>query len=211
MAWALLLSTLLHAWLMQGSQHFLRTPRVVGEGTAPLTAVLQALHRETPPATTVPRREEAPPPVASLPDSAHNSVTTMATMRPDPALPDQARVKTLSTLSTLPHAEPSHAPLPQANDPTYYGALSLDVYPRAVTPLELGERVASAAAGQVRATVWIDESGIVNEVRAIQAVAPEVENAARALLWQTRFTPARKEGRVVKAQLRVSLDYGARP
>ena len=65
-------------------------------------------------------------------------------------------------------------------------------------------------AGQVRATVLIDETGIVNEVRAIEAAASALESAARDLLLHTRFTPARKDGRIVKAQVRVSLDYGPR-
>jgi len=91
-----------------------------------------------------------------------------------------------------------------ASDPTYYPARSLDVYPRALTALDLGGR---EQAGTVRATVLIDEAGTVNEVRAIEASAAELENAARALLLRARFTPAAKDGRPVKAQLLVSLEY----
>jgi protein TonB len=94
-----------------------------------------------------------------------------------------------------------------ASDPTYYTARSLDVYPRALTALHLGLR---AGAGQVRATLLIDESGTVNDVRAIEAGAADIENAARDLLLRTRFTPAGKDGRLVKSQLLVSLDYDAR-
>lgn len=103
--------------------------------------------------------------------------------------------------------------LPQARDPTYYSALSLDVYPKATTDLDLRAHLGLAtgdyAKGQVRATVLIDEAGTVNEVRAIQAPASEIESAARTLLLQTRFTPARKDGRIVKAQVQISLDYNA--
>ena len=104
------------------------------------------------------------------------------------------------------------ATLPQSRDPTYYSALSLDVYPKAATDLDLSAHLAAGSytTGQVRATVLIDEAGMVNEVRAIQAVAPDIESAARALLLHTRFTPARKDGRIVKAQVQVSLDYGTR-
>lgn len=104
------------------------------------------------------------------------------------------------------------APLPQLSDPTYYGSLSLDVYPQALSTLDLAGSIAvsGSAAGQVRATVLIDETGSVNDVRAIETVAPEVATAARALLMQARFTPARKEGRVVKAEVRISLNYSAR-
>jgi hypothetical protein len=108
-------------------------------------------------------------------------------------------------------AADGNASLAQTRDPTYYSALSLDVYPRATTTLDLGALLAERyATGQVRATVLIDESGLVNEVRAIEAIAPDIEQLAREMLLHARFTPARKDGRIVKAQLRVSLDYGAR-
>jgi hypothetical protein len=108
-------------------------------------------------------------------------------------------------------AADGNSPLVQARDPTYYSALNLDVYPRATTTLDLGALLADRyATGQVRATVLIDESGLVNDVRAIEAVAPDIEQRAREMLLHARFTPARKDGRIVKAQLRVSLDYGAR-
>ena len=107
-------------------------------------------------------------------------------------------------------AAQSQAAIPQPSDPTYYGALSLDVYPKAITSLDLGTKLNTAVAGQVRATVLIDEAGVVNEVRAIDAAVPDIANAARELLLQTRFTPARKDERAVKAEVRVSLDYGPR-
>ena len=85
------------------------------------------------------------------------------------------------------------------------------MYPKATATLDLGPLLpaGSNATGQVRATVLIDESGIVNEVRAIEAAASDIEGAARHLLLHARFTSARKDGRVVTAQLQVSLAYGA--
>lgn len=93
----------------------------------------------------------------------------------------------------------------QVNDPTYYSARSLDVYPRALTALRLDLLPMSNAAGKVRATVLIDETGVVNEVRGIEAAA-DIEHAARELLLRTRFTPAAKDGRIVKAQVLVNLE-----
>ena len=84
------------------------------------------------------------------------------------------------------------------------------MYPRAITPLDLGAhlaRAASGAVGEIRATVLIDEAGVVKDVRAIDAADPEIARAARTLLWQTRFSPARRDGRIVKAEVRVSLGY----
>ena len=89
----------------------------------------------------------------------------------------------------------------QPSDPTYYAARQLDVYPKAITALLLAPQ---AAAGSARATVWIDESGVVNEVRAVEVQAAEIETAVRDLLLRTRFTPASKDGRIVKAQVLLS-------
>lgn len=98
------------------------------------------------------------------------------------------------------------AMLPQPSDGTYYTARSLDVYPRALTALDLGPQ---SSTGKARATVLIDESGTVNEVRAIEASAADIATSLRDLLLRTRFTPASKDGQLVKAQLLVSVDYGA--
>ncbi len=106
----------------------------------------------------------------------------------------------------------------QPSDPTYYAVGDLDVFPKALVKLDLNEALAanhpSAAAGTVRATVLIDEAGVVNAVRAVQGVggaASDIETAARELLLRTRFTPARnKDGRIVKAQVLVALDFDTR-
>jgi hypothetical protein len=136
-------------------------------------------------------------------------VQTAATMRGTIAVPHPVERPVITPAA---EAGGGRATLPQSSDPTYYSALSLDVYPKATTDLDLGAHFAAGSytTGQVRATVLIDEAGTVNEVRAIQAVASDIESAARALLLQTRFTPARKDGRIVKAQVQVSLDYGTR-
>jgi hypothetical protein len=94
----------------------------------------------------------------------------------------------------------------QVSDPTYYGARSLDLYPKALTVIDLN---GFSGKSIVHATVFIDEYGMVNEVRAIKAENIDVENAARDLLMRTRFSPAVKEGRAVKAQLVMSLTTSA--
>lgn len=91
----------------------------------------------------------------------------------------------------------------QPSDPIYYTARSLDLYPKALTALDLDVPPGSA---KVRATVFIDESGSVNDVRSVVAANADIEEAARELLLRTRFTPASKDGRVVKAQVLVSLE-----
>ena len=140
--------------------------------------------------------------------SGRDVIQTAAAMRD--TMPVQTVERPL--VQTVTDTVSASAALPQPSDPTYYSALSLDVYPKAATDLDLGAHPAAGSyvAGQVRATVLIDETGMVNEVRAIEAAASALESAARDLLLHTRFTPARKDGRIVKAQVRVSLDYGSR-
>ena len=182
--WALGASALLHAWLAHHEPGFTGAPRVTVSGGAPPIDVL------------APAVE---PPAQPLPTSTPARLAVS-----DDALAPKAR-------TVAPVNAHDKTALPQASDPTYYGALSLDVYPKATGNLDLGAQLAGAAhaKGQVRATLLIDEAGTVNEVRAVWAAAPDIEHAARALLLQTRFTPARKDGRMVKAQLLVSLDYAA--
>lgn len=105
----------------------------------------------------------------------------------------------------------------QPSDPTYYAAGELDVFPRALVKPDLSAALTAnaartePAAGNVRATVLIDEAGVVNAVRGVTAPAGDIETLARDLLLRTRFSPARnKEGRIVKAQVLIALDYDTR-
>ena len=196
MALALGTSALLHAWAMHDTCG-LGVPRVAAGSSAPLAATLDLPSRA--PAVDLLAQDPTPgtPQYSAVvtPPRATAAVTAKAPVAPAVETPAAATL-----------AGQGSAPLPQPSDPTYYGALSLDVYPKAVTALDLS--APTAAAGQVRATVLIDEAGVVNDVRAVQATSADLESAARTLLWQTRFTPARKDGRVVKAEVRVSLGYG---
>lgn len=203
LALALGVSTLLHVWLMHTAQSMLSTPRVIGNGAVPLSAQLRVPQRDTL-ALEKDARDEPAEFAEAVPRRVRDNASAMSTV------PSASTPADLPTAQSIARAEPNLAPLPQPSDPTYYGALSLDVYPKAITALELSALLAGTSAGQARATVLIDEAGSVNAVRAVQAASADVENAVRSLLLQTRFTPARKDGRVVKAQLEVSLDYTAR-
>lgn len=187
LALALAASALLHAWFVHGIEGDGALHAYV-KGAAPLIATLAA----APAVDAV----DAMAPIA-LPSAPQPQRAT-----PPPDMPSAAQPQPPAAESDGTRTAPAALP----GDPTYYAARSLDVYPQALTALDLG---VTTGAGQVRATVLIDESGAVNDVRAIQAGAVEIANAARELLWRTRFTPAAKDGRIVKAQVVVSLDYGA--
>ena len=168
-------------------------------GGVPLVVLLGAQVAET--------REEAPPPAlqpnVSLTDAAATPSAREQTMKRN------ATVATVATpaVAAEPVGPASSANVPEARDPAIYGALQLDEYPRALTALDLTG--VAGLPGKLRATVLIDESGAVSSVRQVQEAPDEVQRAAKALLLAARFSPAKREGRLVKAQLVVELTYGA--
>jgi hypothetical protein len=189
-------SALLHAWLVQtGDSAAGRRATLEGGVSMSVTLRVPQPERLQMEAGAWPR--QAP----QAPDTSHGVVAAAAH--------STAVVAPLPAFAVAPPNTAAAENIPSAaatSDPTYYPARSLDVYPRAITALDLGPR---EHAGVVRATVFIDEAGAVNEVRAIEAGAADVEYAAREVLLRARFTPAGKDGRPVKAQLLVSLEYGA--
>jgi periplasmic protein TonB len=187
---ALAASALLHGWLAQSGEGD-GPRRERSAATPPLTATLAPPLPA--PAAPQPQPRETPQ-LRRDADVATGAQRQTRRVEVPPPPPAALAVPASAAASALP------------GDPTYYPARSLDVYPRALTALDLG---LPAGAGQVRATVLIDESGRVNDVRAIEASAALIEQAARDLLLRTRFSPAAKDGRIVKAQVLVSLDYTA--
>lgn len=188
---ALGVSALLHAWWLTQSAPGVRVLRAQAE-RAQMSVVLSS------PVDWLSAASEEQPTVATRTAAVTTPVSATQVKPASAAEPADATPM------------PEQRPLPQASDPTYYAALNLDVYPKAQATLDLNLRVAGARPGEVRATVLIDETGVVNEVRDLRGIEPhaEAELAARDLLLATRFTPARKDGRIVKAQVVVSLKYG---
>ena len=165
-------------------------------GAAPVTVTLAAPAK-------APAAPSAVPPAAPAPDKPARSIefnrdaAAAAAVKAavEPAAPPRAAATSAGTAVTT-----------QPSDPTYYSARDLDVFPKAITALDLS--LHAAAPGKLRAMLLIDESGAVNAVRGIEAHAAEIEQAARDVLLRARFTPASKDGRIVKAQVLVSVDYG---
>lgn len=188
LALALGASVLLHLWIAQTGEG-VGARRSAAPAAAAITATLQV---PAPPAA----QSSHQPLVERKSDVTAEPFRTAAT-----AAAPVARDPAPFTPVIRSSAEPAVALTP--NDPTYYTARSLDVYPKALTALHLGLQ---ASDGRVRATVLIDESGTVNDVRAIEAAAVEIEQAVRDVLLRTRFTPAAKDGRAVKAQLLLSFN-----
>jgi hypothetical protein len=208
LALALGVSLLAHAWLLH-SHHGKDAARGHAAVDTPRARTLAA--RVLPaeeaivaaPAAAV--HETHVPPLTQVPAAAARNVVVAPKQTASTATPNAAG--TPATEAAL---------LAQPSDPTYYAAGELDVFPKALVKPDLGAALgaqgarAEVAAGKVRATVLIDEAGVVNAVRDVQAPASDVAATARELLANTRFMPARnKDGRIVKAQVRVELEYHA--
>ena len=196
---AIAVSVAVHAAIVAWPSGSRRAERA---GGVPLVVLLGAQVAET--------REEAPPPAlqpnVSLTDAAATPSAREQTMTRNATVATVAIVPT-PAVAAEPVGPASSANVPEARDPAIYGALQLDEYPRALTALDLTG--VAGLPGKLRATVLIDESGAVSSVRQVQEAPDEVQRAAKALLLAARFSPAKREGRLVKAQLVVELTYGA--
>jgi hypothetical protein len=197
---ALGLSLLFHAWLMQ--DHYRSGAARRGIEEAHIAAQLLppvAVNGISAPLLTISDSAAAPVP-------ERHGAGFQAAPNASAAPPSATAAAAVTTTSA--------AVPPPPSDPTYYAVGDLDVFPAALVKPDLNAALAAhpePAAGQVRATLLIDEAGVVNAVRGVEAPAADMAAAARDLLLRTRFTPARnKEGRIVKAQLLVALDYDLR-
>jgi outer membrane biosynthesis protein TonB len=146
-----------------------------------------------------------PSTVGAVPPEPEIPAAAPQVKRPAPVSDREASAITAAT--AVPPVQDAPPPaLPQAADPTYYPARELDAYPRPVVPPEL-DRI--AASGSVTLALLIDEQGAVNNVAFAGPAAPEhLREALRAVLVATRFLPARKDGRVVKSRIVLSVDFG---
>jgi hypothetical protein len=198
---ALSVSLALHAWLMQ-SQY--------GKGAARGNESRVAL-------AAIGARILPVMPDINMPGTAIETPSVSGSNLPEyqttesKIVPAFGRIVPASAAPTVATAAPV---LSKPSDPIYYAVGDLDVFPKALVRPDLGAALGvnhEPAAGKVRATVLIDEVGIVNAVRNVDAFASDIETVVRELLLRTRFTPARnKEGSIVKAQVLVALDYDTR-
>ena len=190
-AMALGASLALHAWLMH-------SPYGKGAARDNITVAAQLL-----PAATETKIETPAALLTPVPYVTEATASTPSTAQATPA----------ATTALLP-VTTATAVLTQPADPNYYAVGNLDVFPKALVKPDLSAALAAnqgPTAGKVRATLLIDEAGVVNAVRNVEASASDIESVTRELLLRTRFTPARnKEGRIVKAQVLVALDYDTR-
>lgn len=96
-------------------------------------------------------------------------------------------------------------------DTTFYPARQLDVYPRLLAPIQVQYPAAAAqsqVSGEALVMLMIDEYGGVNEVSVVQSMpAGYFEESALAAFASARFSPARKDGRIVRSRVLVNLKF----
>jgi hypothetical protein len=150
-------------------------------------AVLPDLER-LPPTAAGPR----PDPARTLgPAGTQAAAAETTTETPVEAPPAEA----LAEPAYLPRSELSRGPAPQHAIDLFYPEL--------------------APVGRFRAvlTLFIDEHGVVQRVRIDQAdetgLPALLEDTARQTFLQSRFTPGEVEGRPVRAQLRIEVEFAA--
>ena len=217
---ALLLSACLHLALLALVQP------VPGSGK-PRTVVISA-RLEIPGPEASPAMVETPAPPATDPgqDSPPSASAPLATEQPAPVqLP--ATPAPLATVETRhpPAASPAvggppnvgPAPLspvpslPLGIDTTWYLARQVDVHPRAIGRIEPAypeEARRRNQEGTLKLMLKIDELGRVKEAEVVEAQPPGMfDEAALAAFRNARFQPAMKDGRPVRYQAYMRVDF----
>jgi protein TonB len=145
--------------------------------------------QESPPAPTA-----LSEPVASVAAEPATAAAAIAPIDPEPAAPAGGEV--------------AAANIP---DPVHYPAKDLDVYPKAakrIAPVYPEMAHDSRVAGSVTLLVLIDEAGRVVDTSVMDATPEGVfEQAAQHVLANAAFYPAQKEGRVVRSQVLIKVEF----
>ena len=199
LAAALTASVIVHAWFVHGYGERERSrPAAAG---SPIHATL--VNTDIAVSENAPRRSET----AEI--QAEKTATDVVRIVPAPGREPMQQRRGVEVARAV-SAEAQLSALPTPQDPTYYSARSLDVFPARLTAWDTSaiRAAAQGAGGSVRVMLLIDEVGAVNEVESVQGAAlGSIDIAIRDLFLTARFSPARKDGRVVKARVLVNLDF----
>lgn len=211
LAVAIVISALIHSWLAAGINTE-ASRRAVSPPSRVISATLEPAVPLNRSAVTVISPEAEPGPVAGMSATTQTEATTR--QHPSAALQQPAaQAPGMFTAPEVPEAPAPGLALPQLPDPIYYPARQLDVYPTLLEPINLPypERAArDEVSGKVTVLLLIDERGMVNEVSVVEAEpAGYFEETTRAVFSETRFAPARKEGRPVRSRVLISVSYGS--
>ncbi|MBU0592919.1 MAG: TonB family protein [Gammaproteobacteria bacterium] len=132
---------------------------------------------------------------------------------PDPPVFETAAAVTPLASAAVPEMNTSlpSIEVPLIEDPTYYPALEVDVHPTAlqiIRPTYPDEAASSNVTGSVVLVLLLDESGKVQEL-SVEDANPSgmFEQSALDAFRNARFSPAQRNGRVVKSRMRIKVTY----
>lgn len=106
-------------------------------------------------------------------------------------------------------SKPRSSPVP---DLVHYPASELDIYPQAVTPIApvYPPEAATIQGAAVTLLVLVDDAGGVVATSVVDATAGTLfEEAAIEAVARAAFSPARKEGRAVRSQILIKVEFDA--
>jgi protein TonB len=99
-------------------------------------------------------------------------------------------------------------------DPVLYEVRELDVYPRALRPIKPAYPASAREAqlaGSVTLKVMIDEGGRVVSAAVVDAEPGGVfDQAAHEAVADTAFYPAQRNGRTVRSQMLIKVEFDPR-
>jgi protein TonB len=117
-----------------------------------------------------------------------------------------AAVPRTENKSSLPSLE-----VPLIEDPTFYPAKQIDVHPKVLVPVNpvFPDKASNEnVSGEVTLLLLIDEAGKVRDLAVVDA-KPEgyFEESTLNAFRSTRWTPAQKDGRIVKSRVLIRVRY----
>ncbi|MFA5241481.1 MAG: TonB family protein [Sulfuricella sp.] len=177
-----------------------------------VSRVIQARLVEAPAVTAAVVEAQPPEPESLLAEAQEPPLPSPEPPVPEPATaaPPLASVAAPETSTSLPSIE-----VPLIEDPRYYPALEVDVHPTAlqlIQPFYPDGAASAQVAGSVVLELLLDESGKVQELSVEEASPPGIfEQSALDAFRNARFSPAQRNGRVVKSKMRIKVTYELAP
>jgi len=154
----------------------------------------------------------------AVPDEQPSQLETQAPPAEDSAAREQASPSQPAdapqpALKPEPRETSAVLEVPVIRDPTYYAMRLLDEYPQPLAPIEprYPEQALHAKInGSVTLLLLIDENGMLQDISVVEAKPESIFNeAALEAFREMRFSPARKDGRVVRSRVLITVGFEA--
>lgn len=188
-------------------------PAAVGVGAPAIEVRLVSQHDAPVPETLpepVPTAE--PQQAAALAPSVTAEPLPVAEPAATPSAPPvQPAAAAAQPAAAAPPAATPAAAITSAVDLTYYTARDLDVQPRAlreIVPEYPADADRQRVSGKVRLQLKLEADGRVSDIEVVSATpARWFEASAVQAFRDARFAPAQKDGRPVRAQVLIEVEY----